>query len=92
MSKRSFIIAALAVILFIAAIFSVVMDFKPKAEAEFEPEFEPEPETEPEPEPEKKPYNDTTDKEIVVPVSFDEFVLPPEQEKELKTKKTGKNG
>jgi hypothetical protein len=41
MSKRSFIIAAMAVILFIAAIFSVVNDFKPKSESETEPEAEP---------------------------------------------------
>ena len=84
MSKRSFIIAALAVILFIAAIFSVVMDFKPKTEAGEEPEVEPEPE--------KEPYQGTASNEIVDSGASVDVSLAPEQEKELKTRKTGKNG
>ena len=42
MSKRSIIIAVLAVLLFVAALFSVVMDFKHAPEEEFEPDVEPE--------------------------------------------------
>ena len=39
MSKRTIIIAVLAVLLFVAALFSVVFDFKkPEAEPEAEPE------------------------------------------------------
>ena len=52
MSKRSIIIAVVAVLLFVAALFSVVYDFKGKAE---EPEPEPEPGQEPEPEAELIP-------------------------------------
>jgi len=39
MSKRTLIFAALAIVLFIVSLFSVVYDFKPAQEPEPEPEF-----------------------------------------------------
>lgn len=83
-SRRSLIIAVLAVLLFITAIFSIKNDFKSKQDLE--------PEQEPEQEPEKEPYQSTDGAEIVDSGVSSEAVLTPEQEKEVKSRKTGKNG